>query len=152
MQWRWEGGALTRDFSSSSTMLEFNAYLPDLVGYKVWETGMYLWGNETKWNWIQNNLWKSRIYQYSMHILLTINTLSHLWDFIENHSLKNILPSATPQGYCLPLTLLPLTSMIVLLPTTARGKRSYKTKYSCKKYIFVVLTNSRIKNLYYSTD
>lgn len=47
------------------------------------------------------------------------------------YQMKKILPSATPQGYCLPLTLLPLTSMIVLLPTTARGKRSYKTKYSC---------------------
>lgn len=32
-------------------MLEFNVYLFDLVGYKVWEIGMYLWGNEIKWNW-----------------------------------------------------------------------------------------------------
>ena len=35
-------------------------------------------------------------------------------------------PSATPQGYCLPRTRFPLTSMMVLLPTTASGKRSCK--------------------------
>lgn len=51
-----------------------------------------------------------------------------------NH--EKALPSATPHGYCLPLTLLPLTSMIVLLPTTARGKRSYKIKYYFKNQIF----------------
>lgn len=45
---------------------------------------------------------------------------------------EKALPSATPHGYCLPLTLLPLTSMIVLLPTTARGKRSYNIKYCFK--------------------
>lgn len=33
-------------------------------------------------------------------------------------------PSATPQGYCLPRTRFPLTSIMVLLPTTAKGKRS----------------------------
>lgn len=34
------------------------------------------------------------------------------------------VPSATPQGYCLPRTLLLFTSMMVLLPTTASGSLS----------------------------
>lgn len=36
----------------------------------------------------------------------------------------DLSPSATPQGYCLPRTRFPLTSIMVLLPTTAKGKRS----------------------------
>ena len=36
-------------------------------------------------------------------------------------SLINQIPSAIPQGYCLTRTCFPLTSVITLLPMTAKG-------------------------------
>lgn len=41
---------------------------------------------------------------------------------------SGLSPSATPQGYCRPRTRFPLTSIMVLLPTTARGKRSCRVE------------------------
>lgn len=38
-------------------------------------------------------------------------------------------PSATPQGYFLPLRRFPFDSITVLLPTTANGIRSYKKSF-----------------------
>ena len=47
-------------------------------------------------------------------------------------------PSAMPHGYCLPLTLFPLTSRMWLLPTTANGTRSWKTERE-RRILFRIL-------------
>lgn len=54
-------------------------------------------------------------------------------------------PSATPQGYCRPRTLLPFTSMMVLLPTTASGSLSYKEETGNIRCFLTFWLNASLK-------